>query len=381
MSKLAIIGSSDDPMMASVRIAGGRRGIFYNHFLQFPIMMRSFVTTILAVGLAVLAVFVFLNLGTLKNETAKIFHDSFNPEVKEGSTDIPRDLPSSPQKTPDTSALFVAGENSNKKAGSPAGEAGLEENPTVQKADTLIQEALAHAGYEEYKTLISIVEKYETDILPLLTDATAAILDLIDRHIFVLAPFYYYVHSDAQPPIRRLLQALRQKHEVLLTELAAQNPALAGEISTSYIKLLIDDIAKSGRRRNSDFVFLSFADYKNYRVFFDKLWNASAEFRRGFALKADTLFTSFYQMHKDVGPDHNAEVRGYLENMREELITLHRKTLRELAAADKKRVRGKVDEIIDLMKNELTLYRDVSAEVAQFIKDDLLSYEELRSEL
>ena len=136
MSKLAIIGSSDDPMMASSRIAGGWRGIFYNHFLQFPIMMRSFVTTILAVGLAVLAVFVFLNLGTLKNETAKIFHDSFNPEGKEGSTDIPRDLPSSPQKTPDTSALFVAGENSNKKAGSPAGGGGFEKKPTPSKTQT-----------------------------------------------------------------------------------------------------------------------------------------------------------------------------------------------------------------------------------------------------
>lgn len=293
--------------------------------------------------------------------------------ASEKGTEISRDLFPSPQKTPDTATLFIPNESSNKKA-------SAEENPIIAKADGLMEEALAHAGYEEYKTLIGIIEKYEMDILPYLTDSSPAIIDLTERHIFTLAPFYYYVHSDAQPPIRRLLQALRQKYEGFLTDFAAKDPTLAGEAATHYLKLLIDDIAKSGRRRNSDFVFLSFADYKNYRALFDKLWDTSPGFQRGFALKASILFASFYQMHKDVGPDHNAEVRGYLKNMRVEIIALHQKALKDLAVTDKKSASAKTESIIDLLQNESKLYMGVSSEVSQFISDDLPSYEELRKE-
>ncbi|MBI2462785.1 MAG: hypothetical protein HYV65_00940 [Candidatus Spechtbacteria bacterium] len=380
-------------------------------------------------SIAIIAVVTAIVLFTLKGNiflgVAKMFFSASN-EVGENEEKYikKRDLPPSKQQVPQTDTLFISElskvtdeEQAEEKSEANAKSEKQKQKQTslaamnidknfsaaVTQVDALLKDALAHPTYEEYEVLMNIVQKYkdyeagsvfgavtkvyrkdagveyekeieESEGQNTINESIYA-LEMIDRHIFVWAPFYYYVHSNAQPLIRSTLTMLRDQHKELLRQVAQQDSLRAGKIATEYIKFLIDDIAKSGRRKNSDFIRFSYADYTNYRVFFDEQWGAYSEFRAVFAKEGMMLFDSLYTMHKDVPPEQNAEVRAMLQTMREELISLHQKAILEVAQKDRLYARSLAENTIKLLSKQLESRNGQHPEVLEFIRADMQSYD------
>ena len=145
-------------------------------------------------------------------------------------------------------------------------------------------------------------------------------------------------------------------------------------MAVQRFKLIFEDIARSGRRRNSDFVRFSYADYTQYKTFFDALAQKNLDFRLEFAKGGYILFDSFYNMHRDVDPTHNEEVRGWLNAARLELIKKHQESLLELGSKNKEEAKMVRDSIIKILNEQLELRKDEHIEVRTFIQRDLSSY-------
>ena len=107
------------------------------------------------------------------------------------------------------------------------------------------------------------------------------------------------------------------------------------------------------------------------------LWDIP-EFREGFAKEGYMLFDSFYNMHRDVGPEHNEEVREWLNTTRIELIKTHQESLSEFASKNKDEAGAIRDNIIKILREQLELRKDQHAEVRVFIQQDLNAYTALK---
>lgn len=264
-------------------------------------------------------------------------------------------------------------------------EALLYTSGATKEAERLIQEALAHSDYEKRYILNGIIKEYNLQIEAIFNELELieqekyqenmlAVLATINRHIFIWDPYYYFVHPDSQTPIAVTSTDLKNKHKELMRSLVDKDAQEAGEVATNYIKFLIEDIAKSGRRNNSDFVLFSYANYQSYKRFFDELAETNNNFNKGFAQEFPTLFNSFYNMHRDVHPDHNQEVRGFLFAMREGLIAQHQGVLSEFAQEDKKQIEKTIEEIINILEEQKVLRAEQHEEVRAVIDADLMSY-------
>ncbi|MCH7724798.1 MAG: hypothetical protein IIC76_15885, partial [Bacteroidetes bacterium] len=126
-------------------------------------------------------------------------------------------------------------------------------------------------------------------------------------------------------------------------------------------------------------VLFSYVNYQSYKRFFDELAETNDDFNKGFAQEFLTLFNSFYNMHRDVHPDHNQEVRGFLFAMREGLIAQHQSILSELAQrGDRREAEKIIDAVITILEEQKVLRAGQHEEVRTIIDADLSSYKNLK---
>ena len=253
----------------------------------------------------------------------------------------------------------------------------------ANESDALLKDALKHPNDEEREILIEIIKDYNSVIHKAFGELDknnyqqlAYTISLTNSHILTWSPYFYYLHSQSKSALLPIIKELKSENQQLLEKLLSLNPELAGKLSTQRLKLILEDIARSGRKRNSDFVRFSYADYQEFKVFFDTFWDAP-EFREGFAKEGYVLFDSFYSMHRDVDPEHNEEVRGWLNAARLELIKTNQESLLELASKNKDEAKSIGDNIIKILEEQLELRKDQHIEVRTFVERDLNSYTQL----
>lgn len=335
-------------------------------------MLKIFLQTFLAVLITTLILIAIVQPALFSNtfEAIKII-------LKGNDASVPSVPSSTVKPNPQVAGLFIQSEMSAEQK-----ETDIAANKHFQALDAILQEALAQSAYEQAPVLKESIKRYDSELEAFLKDLKKikgderkgnleVSLELMDRHIFIWSPYYYYVHATAQASIAKINSVLKEKNQDLMKELAALDAESAGKIATGYIRHSVDDIAKSGRRKNSDFVQFSYKDYLTYRKFFDELWNAHPAFRKGLARNFSILLGSFYTMHSDVDLSHNPEVRAHLNEMRQELINRHKEALTSL---DKNEADGIVEHILGVLEEQATLYKTVNPEVLVFIRTDIDAY-------
>ena len=258
----------------------------------------------------------------------------------------------------------------------------------ANESEELLLTALGLPDDNDREILIGVIREYESAMGALYAELDkdnehqlAYVINLTNSHILTWEPYFYYLHSQTKGVLMRTLQNLKDNNRALTEKLATRDAFLAGVLATERLKLIIEDIARSGRRRNSDFVIFSHTTYTQYREFFDVLRENYPEFRKGFAQMGHILFDSLYNMHADVDPAHNEEVRGWLRDMREELIKTHQEAVSELALLDKKEAEKIVNDIIKLLGEQQELRKGSHSEVRAFIEQDIVAYEDFMNVL
>ena len=265
------------------------------------------------------------------------------------------------------------------------------DNDIIKLGDTaeeLLLTALGLPDDNDREILIGVIREYKSAMGALYDELDednerqfAYVINLTNSHILTWEPYFYYLHSQTKGVLMHTLQNLKDNNRVLTEKLATRDAFLAGVLATERLKLIIEDIARSGRRRNSDFVIFSHTTYTQYSEFFDVLRENYPEFRKGFAQMGHILFDSLYNMHADVDPAHNEEVRGWLRDMREELIKTHQEAVSELALLDKKEAEKIVNDIIKLLGEQQELRKGSHSEVRAFIEQDIVAYEDFMNVL
>lgn len=303
------------------------------------------------------------------------YTDDYKEEVDSQRDTLPQISTTNPA---DTKSLLIQKSSQEDKITNNRELLALGEN-----LEKLMAEALGHPKDEERELLQDILNEYKSNLDKFLgkidkdkRDDLVYVTWLFDRHIWTWNPFYYYLHIDSKRVLRKSLNLLEEQHKESLKNLTDKDAELAGTLATEHLRFVIEDIAKSGRRRNSDFVIFSFYDYQEYRKFFDELWTKDAKFKLGFAKKFHILFNAFYNMHRDVDPEHNEEVRTWLKDMREELIRTHQSALKE--TQDSKHI---VKNVIEVLDEEFKARQSQHQEVKRFIQQDLSSYRTLLNSL
>jgi len=247
--------------------------------------------------------------------------------------------------------------------------------------EALLKKALKYPNDNDREILIGIIKDYDSVL-----EKTFGALDesshqqlaysigLTNSHILTWAPYFYYLHSQSKAILSPTIKDLKEKNQELSEKLFGLDSSLSSKLAVQRFKLIFEDIARSGRRRNSDFVRFSYADYTQYKTFFDALAQKNLGFRLEFAKGGYILFDSFYNMHRDVDPTHNEEVRGWLNAARLELIKKHQESLLELGSKNKEEAKMVRDSIIKILNEQLELRKDEHIEVRTFIQRDLSSY-------
>lgn len=221
---------------------------------------------------------------------------------------------------------------------------------------------------------------YEEKIKEDRSEVLALMIRAVAGNLFLWSPLYYYLHPDSKTALRPVIKMLEEKRKEMFDELVKIDAELAGTLAAEDMDAYIKDVAKSARRRNSDFISFSLEDYAGYRGFFDALWKTYPQFAFGFAEKGFMLFDDFYAMHREVDPEFSEKTLRAVNDFRLDIRTLHARAIGELKKTDNVRAYKSLGETISAIEKNARTLENTDPRMQEIINDDRAFYGKIKDE-